>query len=120
MPNSSCSIIDGMALMRKVKCSDLTFFHIAEEIFKAAMPCSYNSARVDIVFDVYFEQSIKNSERNRRCLGTVSFKKIVGSHVALQCNSFLGLNHNKTELAKFLVSEWEKKNITDSNLCDIR
>ena len=44
MPKSSCSIIDGMALARKVKCSDLTFFHIAEEIFKAAMPCSYNSA----------------------------------------------------------------------------
>ena len=84
LPKSSCSIIDGMALVRKVKCSDLTFFHIAEKIFKAAMPCSYNSARVDIVFDLYFEQSIKNSERNRRYLGTVSFKKIVGSHVARQ------------------------------------
>ena len=39
----------------------------------------------------------------------MSFKKIVGSHVALQWNSFLGLNHDKTELVKFLVSEWEKK-----------
>ena len=39
----------------------------------------------------------------------MSFKKIVGSHVALQGNSFLALNHNKTEIVKFLVSEWEKK-----------
>ena len=74
MPKSSCSIADGMTLMRKVKCSGLTF-HVAEEIFKAAMSCSYNSARVDIVFDVYFEQSIKNIERNRRCSDTISFKK---------------------------------------------
>ena len=47
-------------------------------------------------------------------------KKIVGSHVVPQWRLFLGLNHNKTELAKFLVSEWEKKNVTDSNLCDLR
>ena len=101
MLKSSCSIKDGMALMRKVKCSGLTFFHIAEEIFKNAMSCSYNSARVNIVFDVYFETSIKNIGRNRRCSGTISFKKNVGSHVALQWNTFLGLNHNKTKLVKF-------------------
>ena len=46
-------------------------------------------------------------------------KKMVGSHVALQWNSFLGLNHNNTELVKFLVSEWEKKNIKETNLCDL-
>ena len=113
MPKSSCSIINGMALVRKVKCSGLTFFHTAEEILKAAMLYSYNSAREDIVFDMYFEHSVKNIERNRRCSGTISFKKSVGSHVALQWNSFLGLNNNKTELIKFLVSEWEKKNITE-------
>ena len=105
MPKSSCDITDGISLVRKVKCSGLTFFHIAEEIFKAAMLCSYNSARVDIVFDVYFIQSIKNIERNRRCSGTISFKKIVESHIALQWSSFIGLKHNKTELVKFLVCE---------------
>ena len=101
-----------MTLLRKVKFSGLTLFHIAEEIFKAAVPCSYNSGRVDIVFDVYLEQSIKNIERNRRCSGTISFKKNVGNHVALQWNLFLGLNHKKTELIKLLVSQWGKKNIT--------
>ena len=65
-------------------------------------------------FDVCFEQSIKNIARNRRCSGTtISFKKIIGSHVALQWNSFLGLNYNKTELVKFPVFEWEKKNVTE-------
>ena len=42
IPKSSCSIIDGMASVRKVKYSGLTFFHIAEKIFKAAMSCSFN------------------------------------------------------------------------------
>ena len=48
-----------MAFVRKVKRSGLTFFQIVEEIFNAAMSCSYNSARVDVLFDVCFEKSIK-------------------------------------------------------------
>ena len=87
MPKSSCIIIDGMALVRKVKCYGLTFFHITEEIFKVATSCSYNSARVDTVFNVYFEQSIKNIERNRRCSGTISFKKNCWE----LCSSAMGL-----------------------------
>ena len=89
----------------------LTFYHRAEGIFKIAI--SYSDNSVDIVFDVYFEQSAKNIEKNWRYSGTVSFRKNVGSHVALQWNSFLDLNHNKTELVQFLVSKWEKKNITE-------
>ena len=38
MPKSSCSVIKS----EKVKSSGLTFFHIGEEMFKAAMSCSYN------------------------------------------------------------------------------
>ena len=86
MPKSSCSITDDMALVRKVKCSDLTFFHIAEEIFKAAMACSYNSARVDTMFDLYFEQSINDIERNW-CSGTISLKK----NCCKSCNSGMEL-----------------------------
>ena len=83
MPKSSWSIKYGMALVRKVKCSGLIFFHIAEEIFKDEMSCCYSSARANIVFDVCFEKAMKNIERNRRCSCTKSFKKILQSHVAL-------------------------------------
>ena len=82
MRKSSCIIIDGMTLVRKVKYSGLTFFHIAEGLFKAAVSCSYNSARVDIVFHLYFD--FLYIEKNRRCSVTISFKKILGSHVALE------------------------------------
>ena len=64
---SSCSIVDGMALVRKVKCVGLTFDKAADEIFNAALSSANGSTRIDIVFDIYTDESIKNVERNRRC-----------------------------------------------------
>ena len=61
---SSCSIVDGMAL---VKCVGLTFDKAADEIFNAALSSANGSTRIDIVFDIYTDESIKNVERNRRC-----------------------------------------------------
>ena len=100
-PKSSCSIIDGTALVRKVKCAGLTFDKAAVEIFNAALSSTTGSNRVDIVFDVYKDESIKNVERNRRCPSTLSFKAIVGTNVIRQWNSFLGDNENKNSLVHF-------------------
>ena len=111
MPKSSASIIDGMALVRKIKTTGLTFSQLADKVFDVAMSSCRESRRIDIVFDVYFEESIKNVERNRRCSSTISFKKIVPNNVIRQWHSFLGDGNNKTELVKFLVSEWKKKSI---------
>ena len=66
-PKSSCSILDRMALVRKVKCVELTFDKAADEIFNAALSSANGSTRIDIVFDIYTDESIKNVERNRRC-----------------------------------------------------
>ena len=89
-PNSSCSIVDGMALVRKVKCVGLTFDKAADEIFNAALSSANGSTRIDIVFNIYKDESIKYVERNRRCSDTLSFKKIVGINIIRQWNSFLG------------------------------
>ena len=37
MPESSCSIMDRMTSLRKMKFSGVTFFDVAEETFKTAM-----------------------------------------------------------------------------------
>jgi len=118
IPAASCSIIDGMALVRKVKCSGLTFSQVADVIFKAALLSSRASTRIDIVFDVYFDESIKNVERSRRCSEniSVSFKKIIGNNIIRQWHSFLGEGNNKTELIKFLVSEWKSKQIDNGKI----
>ena len=107
-PKSSCSIFDGMVLVRKVKRFGLTFDKAADEIFNAALSSANRSTRIDIVFDIYKVESIKNVERNRRCSDTLSFKKIVGTNVIRQWNLFLGDNNNKNSLVHFLVNNWRE------------
>ena len=72
------------------------------------MSSGCSSARVDVVCDLYREISIKKAERVRRKYGNLQFKKIVGSRLIKQLNSFLSSAYNKTELIKFIVAEWEK------------
>ena len=83
-PKSSCCIVDGMALVRKVKCVGLTFDKAADEIFNVALSSANGSTKIDIFFDIYKDESIKNVERNRRCSETLSFKEIVGTNVIRQ------------------------------------
>ena len=101
---SSCSIVDRMALVRKEKCVELTFDKAADEILNAALSSANGSTKIDIVFDIYKDESVKNVERNRRCSDTLSFKEIVGTSVIRQWNSFLGDSNNKNSLVQFLVN----------------
>ena len=56
-----------MALVRKVKCVGLTFDKAADEIFNAALSSANGSTRINIVFDIHKDESIKNVQRNRGC-----------------------------------------------------
>ena len=66
IPNNHCSIIDGMALVRKLSVVGKTFDEYGDSFFDAARLLSKGAGRIDIVFDVYRDQSIKNAERTRR------------------------------------------------------
>ena len=59
---SSACIVDGMAIVHKVKREKKTFGEIASLILLKAVHEISNSTRLDIVFDVYNENSIKNAE----------------------------------------------------------
>ena len=63
--NSSC-IIDAMSLVQKIKGKQKTFKEVAETLFRKAMSEKVSCNRVDLVFDVYKEKSIKNAERRNR------------------------------------------------------
>ena len=63
--NSSC-IIDAMSLVQKIKGKQKTFKEVAETLFRKAMSEKVSCSRVDLVFDVYEEKSIKNAERRNR------------------------------------------------------
>ena len=103
----SCTIIDGIALVRKIKTAGLTYEQFSVKLLNAVMSSGCSSTRVDAVFDVYRNISIKNAEHAHRKSGNIEFKKILGSQLIKQWNSFLSSTNNKTELIKFIFAEWK-------------
>ena len=76
---NTCTVIDGMALVRKIKTVGLTYGEFALKLLNTAVSRNSSSTRADFVCDVYWQISIKNAERARRKSGSLEFKKIVGS-----------------------------------------
>ena len=66
IPDNSACIIDAMSLVQKIKGNHKTFKDVAETLFNKAMSEKGSSNRVDLVFDVYKQKSIKNCERRNR------------------------------------------------------
>ena len=67
------------------------------------------SSRIDVVFDVYHESSIKDAERGNRGATnpTIQHKKITGGHTIQHWRKLLCSPGNKTSLVKFLIDEWK-------------
>ena len=107
-PAPVATIIDGMAMARKMKNSGVTFTEFANQLLKFAVSSNSHSSRIDIVFDVYRKSSIRNAERNHRETGKLKFKKTTGCQVIKQWGSFLSSGENKKELIRFLVSRWKE------------
>ena len=107
-PAPVATIIDGMAMVRKMKNSGLTFAEFADPLLKFTVSSNSHSSRIDIVFDVYRKSSIKNAERNHRETGKPKFKKIIGCQVIKQWGWFLSSGENKKDLIRFLVSSWKE------------
>ena len=65
--------------------------------------------RIDIVFDVCRESSIKNAERVRRITGKLKFSSIIPTQKIQQWHSFLSNNTNKTSVVPLLNEDWKKE-----------
>ena len=96
-----------MALVRKVKNTGFTYDEFTDELLKCAVVSCTGTTQVDIVFDVYLEDSIKNAERGKREVGKLQFKTILGSQQIKQWGAFLSSGNNKNELIRFLVRRWK-------------
>ena len=87
-----------------------TFAELADTILKMILNEHPQSSRVDVVFYVYREVSIKNAERKKRnTVPGTQFKNICAGHIIQQWRRFLGEDTNKTALISFLVSEWQEE-----------
>ena len=80
---------------------------VAERVFE--MVTSTCSMRIDVLFDMYHEVSIKNVERIKRVTTSdgVQYKNILPAYTVKSCNKLLSVTANKPEIVKFLVSQWK-------------
>lgn len=109
IPEPSTTIIDGMSLVQKLKGNDKTFAELAESALNTVLREGAMSHRIDVVFDVYKETSIKDAERVKRGadMTGIQFRNITPGHNIQQWRNILCSSANKACLIKFLVEEWK-------------
>ena len=87
----------------------MTFADLSQYILSLILAESKGCDRVDMVFDVYKDGSIKDAERVMRgSEESTHFKNIAPGHNVQQWRTFLRGSENKRNLIKFLVSEWKQ------------
>ena len=98
-----------MSLVQKIRGDQSTYGEVATTILAMALNDGRKSNRIDVVFDVYVENSIKNSERSLRGEETrFEVKDIITSAQKVrQWRSILTRISNKTCLISFIVHEWQ-------------
>ena len=95
----SACIIDGMSLVQKANGEHKTFGEVSEQLFTTVLNIASGSKRVDVVFDVYKETSIKNVERARRGSG-IFITNITHGHKIHQWRKLLACSESKASLIK--------------------
>ena len=110
LPSTSASIIDAMSIVQKTKGRHKTFSDLSDAIFRKILAEGSCSNRIDVVFEVYRDQSIKNAERvaQRGSSTATSFKNIQACHKIQQWDLFIKSSSNKTSLIRFFAKEWKQ------------
>ena len=113
IPENAATIIDAMGLVQKINVasSQTTFGSVANTFFTMALnEGGPQSTRIDIVFDMYREISIKTVERViRGKVQGVQLANITATQIIRQWRRFLSQMKNKTNLIRFLADEFKKE-----------
>ena len=98
-----------MNLVQSVKGDQATFGDVATTVLSMALKEGSQSNRIDVVFDKYQENYIKNNERSVQGGETGhQLQNITGAQIVRQWRTFLSRIANKTSLITLTVSEWRK------------
>ena len=114
IPQPSACIIDGMAMVQRLKGDHKTFAEIADALMAIYMTLQRGatSKRIDVVFDVYRETSIKNTEREKRGgYSGAEYRNIQPDHRIQQWRKFLSNPQNKKQLVRVVTEEWQKERL---------
>ena len=118
-PDTEVQIMDGAVLvnfLRPEGCK--TFGDYAAKIFLPYIHKAQSQAqRVDVIWDQYFDNSLKAQTRELRASGPIQRRRVgVSSPTPKNWHQFLRLNSNKTDLFKFLNDELMEKTSADKPL----
>lgn len=104
-PQVEATIIDGAVIVQILEQGMATKFkEYADFMFKPYILKQLEAVqRVDVVWDVYREDSLKSTTRERQ--GTGTRRRVTSSKLLKNCKSFLHVGDNKTELFLFLAKE---------------
>ena len=81
IPVQSTCIMDGMGMVQRLNGNNKTFGQVAESVLSMVLYVGGQSGRVDVVFDVFRQLSVKDSESlNRGASTTLQYKFLVGGH----------------------------------------
>ena len=110
VPRGAAVIIDGVAIINEVNAEKKTYGELAATLFASIMRDVCGCTRIDVVFDVYQDVSIKNAERSNRGhnASAILLNTIMPGHKVQQWRSVLRCSASKTTLIKFLYDEWQK------------
>ena len=70
IPQPSACLIDGVALVQRLKGGQKTFAEIAESLLSMALNEGTSSDKSDVAFDDFQDDSIKSAERENRGKGS--------------------------------------------------
>lgn len=111
----SACMIDAMVLVQRLKQDHKTFAQVAESLLCLVLHEGSNSKRIDGIFDVYKENSIKNTEREKRGAEFGNeFRNIQSEHKVQQWKKFLLNPKNKKAFTEFMVKEWRRDKYRNS------
>jgi len=95
--------------MQRLKGDHKTFAEVAESLLSLVLHEGSNSTRIDVIFDVYKENSIKNAEREKRGAEFGNeCRNIQSEHEVQQWRKFLLNPKNKKAFTEFVVKEWRR------------
>ena len=85
-----------------------TFAELSDRVLAQILHTSHGSSRIDVVFDVYRDHSIKSAERvNRGSQEGITFSQIRPGHKINNWRRLLACAESKNHLIQFLVDSWK-------------
>ena len=113
-------IIDAMALIQKIHGENRTFIELAKYVLSAVVHAATRCQRIDVVFNVYKQQSIKSAERKSRgSREGITFNEIMPGHqiqIGEDCLQVQKLKQTNQVFCRHWKDKKVRENIGDKTL----